>query len=163
MNYVKISKMSISNGVGIRVVLWVSGCSHHCDGCHNPQTWNENAGKKFTEETLAILDSELSKPYVRGVTFSGGDPLFEYNRECIYEIIKHIREKFPDKDIWLWTGYLWEEIKHLDVIKYVDVLIDGEYDKSKRDITLAWRGSSNQKVINVKESLKKNRIVLYCD
>jgi anaerobic ribonucleoside-triphosphate reductase activating protein len=131
--------------------------------CHNPQTWNENNGKLFTEDTFKILVDELSKDYVRGLTFSGGDPLFPKNREEVLNIAKRIKFIYPNKDIWLWTGYSWNEIKDLENIDYIDVLVDGVYVEEKRDITLAWRGSSNQNVIDVKKSIESGNMVLYCD
>lgn len=131
--------------------------------CHNPQTWNENNGKLFTEDTFKILVDELSKDYVRGLTFSGGDPLFPKNREEVLNIAKRIKFIYPNKDIWLWTGYSWNEIKDLENINYIDVLVDGVYIEEKRDITLAWRGSSNQNVIDVKKSIESGNMVLYCD
>ena len=179
MNYHKIEKTSIVNGTGIRVVLWVSGCSLHCKGCHNPETWSVNSGKLFDEEAKRELFEVLDKPYIQGVTFSGGHPLEDENVETIYSLIKEIKEKFPDKDIWLYTGYTWNYIFHrvitdnfdfkrdlaIDyrkkIVELCDVLVDGKYIEELRDITLKWKGSSNQRVIDVQESLKKNEIVLY--
>ena len=167
MNYHKIEKTSIANGEGIRVVLWVSGCSLHCKGCHNPETWNIYSGKFFDEEAKKELFEALDKPYIQGITFSGGHPFEPNNRSTIYCLIKEIREKFPQKDIWLYTGYTWEEIfeKRIREIQrtlyWIDVLVDGKYIKEEKDMTLKWRGSRNQRVIDVQKTLKENKIVLY--
>lgn len=178
MNYIKISKYDTSNGIGIGVVLWVSGCHCHCYNCHNPSTWDFNAGQPFTEETMQELLNSLNKPYISRLTLSGGHPLEPQNLDTVYKIVKTVKEKFPNKSIWLYTGYTWEEILEkdksyealeingispLDVVKYCDVLVDGKYEDDKRDITLAWRGSSNQRVINIQESLKQNKIILWCE
>lgn len=177
MNYIKISKYDTSNGVGIGVVLWVSGCTCHCKNCHNPQTWNFNVGTVFTDDTMKELLLALNKPYISRLTFSGGHPLEPQNIDTVYKIIRTIHSKLPDKSIWLYTGYTWEEMLEKDkqyekfeintifplyVVKMCDVLVDGRYEDDKRDITLAWRGSTNQRVIDVQKSLKENRIELYC-
>ncbi|MBO5828755.1 MAG: anaerobic ribonucleoside-triphosphate reductase activating protein [Paludibacteraceae bacterium] len=164
MNYHKIEKTSIANGEGIRVVLWVSGCSLHCRGCQNPKTWDLNSGRLFDKEAKKELFEALDKPYIQGITFSGGHPLEPENVEEVINLAKEIKEKFPTKDIWLYTGYSWEEIYYKQisrVLLYIDVLVDGKYIDEQRDLTLKWCGSRNQRVINVKESLKENKIVLY--
>lgn len=178
MNYEKIDKCSSSNGIGFRTVLWVNGCAVKCFNCQNPQTWDFNSGIPFTDETMKELLDDLSLPYISGLTLSGGHPLEPQNLDTVYKIVKTVKEKFPNKSIWLYTGYTWEEILEkdksyedlevngispLDVVKYCDVLVDGKYEDDKRDITLAWRGSSNQRVINIQESLKQNKIVLWCE
>jgi anaerobic ribonucleoside-triphosphate reductase activating protein len=164
MNYHKIEKTSVANGTGIRVVLWVSGCSLHCKGCHNPETWSLCSGKPFDEEAKKELFEALDKPYIQGITFSGGHPLEDENAEEVYLLTKEIKEKFPDKDIWLYTGYTLEQIflsvvtDNLDVnrfykqeiVKMCDVVVDGKYVEELRDITLKWKGSSNQRVIDIK-------------
>lgn len=164
MNYHKIEKTSIANGVGIRVVLWVSGCSLHCRGCHNPETWDLNSGKPFDEEAKRELFEALDKPYIKGITFSGGHPLEDENVEIIYLLIKEIKEKFPTKDIWLYTGYTLEQIFPLvvtdmldanklyrqEIVSMCDVVVDGRYIEELKDITLKWRGSSNQRVWDIK-------------
>lgn len=165
MNYHKIEKTSVANGTGIRVVLWVSGCSLHCKGCHNPETWSLCSGKPFDSIAKEELFEALDKPYIQGITFSGGHPLEDENVETVYLLIKEIREKFPAKDIWLYTGYTIEQIfptvvtDNLDlirfykqeVVKMCDVVVDGKYVEELRDITLKWRGSSNQRVIDVNQ------------
>lgn len=175
MNYHKIEKTSVANGTGIRVVLWVSGCSLHCKGCHNPETWSLNSGKQFDKEAKNELFKALDKPYIQGITFSGGHPLEDGNAETIYLLIKEIKEKFSTKDIWLYTGYTLEQIfpsvvtDNLDanrfykqeIVKMCDVVVDGKYVEELRDITLRFAGSRNQRIIDVQKSLKEQKIVLY--
>lgn len=150
MNYLNILDCDIADGEGIRVTLFVSGCSHHCKGCQNPESWSPKAGKPFNEEAKEKLFNLLSRDYVDGLTLSGGDPLYINNRDCITQLCKEFKEKFPNKTIWLYTGYTYEEIKDLDLIKYIDVIVDGEFQIDKRDITLEFRGSSNQNIIRRK-------------
>ena len=149
------------NGDGLRVVLWVAGCEHHCEECQNPITWDINGGIPFDENAKQEIFNELEKNYISGVTLSGGDPLHMANREEIAALVTEIREKFPQKTIWLYTGYEWESIKNLPLIKKLDVVVDGQYKKDLRDINLPWRGSTNQKVIDVNESLSLGKIVLH--
>ena len=178
MNYEKIDKCSSSNGIGFRTVLWVNGCAVKCFNCQNPQTWDFESGIPFTDETMHELLDDLSLPYISGLTLSGGHPLEPQNLDTVYKIVKTVKEKLPNKSIWLYTGYTWEEILEkdksyedlevngispLDVVKHCDVLVDGKYEDDKRDITLAWRGSSNQRVINIQETLKQNKIILWCE
>ena len=159
MNYHKIEKTSIANGTGIRVVLWVSGCSLHCKGCQNPKTWDLSSGKLFDEDAKKELFEALDKPYIQGITFSGGHPLENENITEVYSLCKEIKDKFPTKDIWLYTGYQFEDINSYLIMQYIDVLVDGRYIDEQRDITLKWRGSQNQRVIDVKETLKQGKIV----
>lgn len=166
MNYHKIEKFSVENGNGIRVVLWVSGCSLHCKGCQNPNTHSFNSGKPFDETAKQELFEALDKPYIQGITFSGGHPLEPENFETVLNLAKEIKEKFPTKDIWLYTGYLYEELYYRRISRillYIDVLIDGEFIEEQKDLTLKWRGSTNQRVIDVKETLKQGKIILYCN
>ena len=173
----------MNNGDGLRVVLWLSGCSHHCYNCQNPQTWNPNSGIPFDESAKQEIFNELSKDYISGITFSGGDPLHENNLDEVLSLIKEIRISFPEKTIWLYTGYdfdllnsKYNEYKYTpfaanadewltrwEIISNINVLVDGEYIDEQRDITLKWRGSSNQRVIDVKQSLAQNKVVLYCN
>lgn len=146
MNYHKITKYDIANGTGIRTVLWVSGCSHYCKDCHNPQTWDVNSGIPFDRKAIEEIRNNLSKTYISGITFSGGDPLHPKNRQVITALSRAIREEFPNKTQWLYTGYEFEEIKDLEIMKFLDVVVDGEFISDKKDISLAWRGSSNQKI-----------------
>ncbi|WP_283680732.1 anaerobic ribonucleoside-triphosphate reductase activating protein [Parablautia sp. Marseille-Q6255] len=163
MRYHNITKDDMLNGDGLRVVLWVSGCSHRCPECQNPVTWDPDGGILFEEKDKEELFAQLSKPYVSGVTFSGGDPLFESNEADILALAKEIRMKFPRKTIWLYTGYLWEYVKTREIVHYLDVLVDGPYVKQLRDTKLYWRGSANQRVIDVKESLTAGKVVLHCE
>ena len=160
MKYLKISNFDTANGLGIGNVLWVSGCSHHCPQCHNPQTWDKNAGEEFTEEVLDNLLEKLKRPYIKRLTLSGGDPLFLGNRDEITNIVRKVKKNFPNIKIWCYTGYLWEDVKDLPCMDFIDVLVDGEFKAELRDITLPFCGSSNQRIINVKESLKKGCVVL---
>ena len=168
MNYHNIKHDDMVNGDGIRVTLFVSGCSHHCLECQNPQTWDFSSGVFFDEEAEEELFSELSKDYISGITFSGGDPIDNF--VCVYVLMKKIKEKFPDKTIWCYTGYTYEYLIHSTsmknyhgLLRMIDVLVDGEYKKDLRDVQLKWRGSSNQRVIDVKKSLAENKVVLWCD
>ncbi len=159
MNYHDITKQDMLNGDGIRVVLWVAGCNHHCKNCQNPITWDENGGLPFDKEAEEELFEALNKPYIDGITFSGGDPLFPNNRSEVFRLIKKCRELLPEKTIWLYTGYSWEEIKDLEGISDIDVIAEGEFIEDLKDNNLEWVGSSNQRVINVKESLGKELVL----
>lgn len=176
MNYEKIDKCSVSNGLGVRTVLWVSGCDIHCRNCQNPQTWDFNSGIPFTEDTMQEILYELTKPYIKGLTLSGGHPLAPQNLTEVYKIVKRVKMVFPDKDIWIYTGYTWEQIiemdksyedyevnspSPLDVAKLCNVLVDGAYVDELRDISLAFKGSSNQRIIDVQKTLEKNEVVLW--
>lgn len=166
MNYHDITTDDMLNGEGLRVVLWVSGCTIECKNCHNPQTWNFNSGIPFTEESMTEILGELSKPYISGLTLSGGHPFEAENLETIREIIKTVKSKFPNKTIWVYTGFTWEEIKEnyiffWDILANVDVLVEGRYVDELRDITLPFRGSGNQRIIDVQQSIKQDKVVLY--
>jgi len=162
MNYMKIDKTSISNGIGFRVVLWCAGCSIHCHGCQNPSTWPFESGKPFNSETKTELFKMLDRPYIKGITFSGGNPLDSCPE--ILALCKEIKEKFPLKDIWLYSGYVFEDINSTImslVLPYIDVLVDGPYIEEQRDITLPFCGSKNQRLIDVKETLKQGEVILW--
>lgn len=159
MRYHNITKDDMLNGTGLRVVLWVAGCLHGCKDCHNPITWDINGGLIFDDAAKEELYTELSKPYIEGITLSGGDPLHPANRDEIGELIQDIASRFPNKNIWLYTGYLWDEIKELPFISHVDVLIDGKFEIDLFDAKLHWRGSSNQKIIDVKNTMKEDSII----
>ncbi|MCH1983838.1 anaerobic ribonucleoside-triphosphate reductase activating protein [Ruminococcus sp. OA3] len=161
MRYHNITKDDMLNGDGLRVVLWVSGCSHCCRDCQNPQTWDPNGGIPFDESAKQELFLQLEKPYVSGITFSGGDPLHVNNITEVTELAKEIRSKFPDKTIWLYTGGLWEFVKLEEIVNYLDVLVDGEFESDRKDTSLKWKGSANQRVIDVKKSLDAGKIVLH--
>ena len=162
MRYHDITTDDMKNGSGLRVVLWVSGCEHRCPGCHNQVTWDINDGLVFDDAAKAELFSELEKSYISGVTFSGGDPLHTQNREEVGALICEIKEKFPTKTIWLYTGYNYDNIWTLDFMDKIDVLVDGRYDEELRDTKLHWRGSANQRVIDIKKTISEGKIVLYC-
>lgn len=160
MRYHNITKDDMLNGDGLRVVLWVSGCEHHCPGCHNPVTWDIDGGLEFDADAKQELFEELNHSYISGITLSGGDPLHMRNRADIAELINEIREKYPSKTIWLYTGYVWNDIKDLDLIKNIDVVVDGRFEQKLFDAKLQWRGSANQRVIDVKETLNLGKLVL---
>lgn len=161
MNYHNITKDDMLNGDGLRVVLWVSGCTHHCDGCQNPITWDLAGGIPFDEAAEEELFEALSKPHVSGITFSGGDPLHPFNRQEVFRLMKKCKELFPEKTVWSYTGFLWEDVKDLEGMKYVDVLADGRFVKELNDNNLHWVGSSNQKIVDVQLSLKENKVILH--
>ena len=165
MRYHNITKDDMLNGDGLRVVLWVAGCSHCCKGCQNPVTWDPNGGLEFDDAAKEEIFDQLSKSYISGITFSGGDPLHSANRVGVRTLMTEIHEKFPNKTIWLYTGDVWENVMHDPVMKYVDVLVDGEYVEELRDTKLHWKGSSNQRVIHVQKSLQQTDYktpVLHC-
>lgn len=151
MKYLDILDCDIADGEGIRVTLFVSGCSHHCKGCHNPESWNPDNGKEFTEEVKEKLFKLIDRPYIDGLTLSGGDPLFCNNIKDIRQLCFEFKQKFPNKTIWLYTGYTLDKIKALDFLRCIDVIVDGPFIQELRDITLPFRGSSNQKIIKIKE------------
>ena len=161
MRYHNITRDDMLNGDGLRVVLWVAGCNHCCKECQNPVTWDPNGGLPFDQAARQEIFDQLEKSYTSGITFSGGDPLYPGNRMEITALAKEIRERFPEKTIWMYTGSLWETVKSYEVMKYVDVLVDGEYECDKRDTQLHWKGSSNQRVINVQDSLRRGQVVLH--
>lgn len=161
MNYHNITKEDMLNGDGLRVVLWVSGCNHHCKGCQNPITWDENGGLPFDEEAEKELFEALDKPYIDGITFSGGDPLFPANRSEVFRLIKKCKALYPQKTIWLYTGYTWEQIRDLDGIRDIDVIAEGEFVEELLDNNIQWVGSSNQRVIDVNRTLNSNKIELH--
>lgn len=176
MNYLKIDKASIGNGPGVRIVLWVAGCSIHCKGCQNPESWNFNAGQSYDDVARKELFDALDKSYIQGITFSGGHPFEPENVYDTYILIKEIKTKFPDKDIWLYTGYTLSydnfvilykgidpESNHWnwmhEALRLCDVVVDGPYIEEQRDITLKFRGSRNQRLIDVKETLNRGKII----
>lgn len=163
MNYGAIKHLDIANGPGVRVSLFVSGCRNHCDGCFQPETWNFDYGQKFTNETMRELLTLLDDPHVAGLSILGGDPIEWENRNDVCKICQYAQHIYPVKNIWLWTGYLWEDIKHLPVFKYVDVVVDGPFIKEQKNLCLAYRGSENQRVIDVQKSLASGKVVLWRD
>lgn len=163
MRYHNITKDDMLNGDGLRVVLWVAGCTHCCKECHNPITWDPNGGLEFDEAAKQEIFAELEKDYIHGITFSGGDPLHINNAFDVAELAKEIREKYPHKTIWLYTGGLWEDVKNMRVIPYLDVLCDGEFEVDKKDENTHWVGSTNQRVIDVQKTLIEGKVVLHED
>ena len=141
--------------------MWVAGCGHHCKECHNPITWDPDGGLPFGEAAKQEIFEELGKPYISGITFSGGDPLYPANVAEVTELAKEIRKQFPDKTIWLYTGGLWEEVCGMEIIRYIDVLVDGEFEVERKELNLQWKGSANQRVIDVPETLEKGEIQLH--
>ena len=161
MRYHNITKDDMLNGDGLRVVLWVAGCSHCCRECQNPQTWDPNGGIPFDQAAMEELFEQLGKTYISGVSFSGGDPLHKNNITEITRLAKEIREKFPDKTIWLYTGSSWESIQKEEIVRYLDVCVDGEFIVEQKDTSLKWKGSANQRVIDVKKTLVAGKVVLH--
>lgn len=169
MNYLGIDKTSINNGPGVRVVLWVAGCTLHCKGCQNPESWDFNAGKLFDEKAKQELFDALKKPYIKGITISGGNPIEAKNALYVYNLIEDIKNNFPTKDIWLYTGWSLSindisppyENKTIEnkLFAICDVIVDGPYIEKQRDITLKFRGSKNQRLIDVKETLRQGKII----
>lgn len=155
MRYHNITKDDMLNGDGLRVVLWVAGCSHCCRECQNPVTWNPDGGLLFDESAKAEIFEQLAKPYISGITFSGGDPMHPANRRDVQKLCMEIKEKFPEKTIWLYTGDVWENLLTDPVLEYLDVLVDGEFVAEEKDVRLLWKGSKNQRVIDVQKSLRQ--------
>lgn len=161
MRYHNITTDDMLNGDGLRTVLWVAGCTHRCEGCHNPITWDIDGGVAFDEAAERELFEKIAPEHISGLTFSGGDPLHPRNCEEVTRLARKCRELFPEKTIWLYTGFLWEEISELDIVPLLDVVVDGEFVKSLFDARLHWKGSGNQRVIDVKETLALGKIVLF--
>lgn len=180
MMYASIRNLDISNGEGVGVSLFVQGCDRHCFNCFNPNTWDFNGGKEWTEETKNKFIKLIDRPYINRISILGGEPLAEQNLDEVLSLIKEIRISFPKKTIWLYTGYELSKIikqeqhekvsgipdvwsKRWEIIKLCNIVVDGEYIDEQKDLTLKWRGSKNQHVIDVKQSLAQNKMVLYCD
>lgn len=186
MRFASMRNLDISNGEGVGVSLFVQGCDRHCFNCFNPDTWDFNGGKEWTEETKNKFIKLIDRPYINRISVLGGEPLAEQNLDEVLSLIKEIRISFPKKTIWLYTGFCWNDImcsfaglqadcivldkkdievweKRKKIISNVDVLVDGEYIDEQKDLSLRFRGSKNQRVIDVKQSLAQNKIILYCD
>lgn len=171
MNYGEIKKYDIANGIGVRTSLFVSGCRHHCKGCFNPETWSFEYGKTYTKETEDDIVSSIAPYYISGLTVLGGEPFEPENQATIVGLLKRVKEKYPDKNIWVYSGYLFEELtgkipSHArcevtdEMLSYIDILVDGEFVEAKKDISLHFRGSSNQRIIDVKKTLETGEISL---
>lgn len=163
MRYHNITKDDMLNGDGLRVVLWTAGCEHHCEGCQNPITWDPSGGLEFDEAAKNEIFAELAKPYITGLTLSGGDPLLMSTRDEMYAFVAEVKKSFPDKTVWAYTGYNWNDVKNLPIMQFIDVLVDGRYVSKLGDNSLHWRGSSNQHVIDVQKSLEVGKAVIHCD
>lgn len=161
MNYHNITHDDMLNGDGLRVVLWVAGCGHNCKGCHNPETHDPDSGIHFDESAFNEIMTELANPYISGLTFSGGDPMHHNNVHIVSFIAKTVKFKYPNKTIWLYTGYPWEIVKDHYLMQYIDVLVDGRFIETKADEGYPWAGSTNQRVIDVQKSLETNKVVLW--
>ena len=171
MNYADIKRVDVANGEGIRVSVFVSGCNHHCKGCFNECAWDFNYGNKFTDEQEEEVMKDLDHDYISGLTLLGGEPLEQVNQEGLLPLVKKAKEKFPNKKIWCYTGFDFEKdvvgkmakenetTKQL--LKYIDVIVDGKFEEDKKDLKLKFRGSSNQRILDVQESLKENKPVEY--
>lgn len=172
MNYHNILHDDMRNGDGLRVTLFVSGCNNRCKGCQNPQTWDCNSGIEFDVEAKEEIFEQLKQDYIAGITLSGGDPLHPNNLNEVYELLSKVKAEYPNKTIWIYTGYTWEfinddtltdndNIKRAIVIAHADVLVDGKFDYTKADVQYHWAGSTNQRVIDVKNTLATGEIVLW--
>lgn len=170
MNYGNIKTCDVSNGIGVRTSLFVSGCTHHCKGCFNAETWDFSYGQPFTAETEALLLAELGKSYVSGLSVLGGEPFEPDNQRALLPFLRRVRESFPGKTIWVYSGYTWEELTGgsrarceatEEMLSLIDVLVDGEFVEARKDISLRFRGSGNQRIINVPHSLAAGVIVLW--
>ena len=161
MHYNKIRKMDVSNGPGIRVSIFMQGCTFNCIGCFNPETHDFKGGKEFTDETIARVLELCSKEYVEGLSILGGEPLHPKNIEGTTALAKAFKEEYPNKTLWIWSGFLFDrDLKEKEILKYIDVLVDGQYNCELYSPILKWKGSSNQRVIDVQKSLKKDKIIL---
>lgn len=171
MNYAAIKPVDIANGEGVRVSLFVSGCRHHCKNCFNPQTWNFCYGNAFSEQTIDDIIQQLSPDYVTGLTVLGGEPLEPENQAAVKKLIAHVKQQYPNKTIWVYTGFvletelLGESRAHtqdiFDILSQIDVLVDGRFMEELKDITLKFRGSSNQRIIDMQKTLQTGQICLH--
>lgn len=161
MRYNLIREMDISNGPGVRVSVFMQGCNFHCKNCFNPETWDFEGGKEFSDDIINKVLNLCGKSHIKGLSILGGEPMHPRNIETTTKLAKAFKEKYPNKSLWLWSGFRFdEELKNKEVLNYVDVLVDGTYKEELHDPTLKWRGSSNQRVIDVQKSIKNNEINL---
>lgn len=163
MRYNKIRKMDIADGPGVRVSIFLQGCAFKCKNCFNPDTWDFNKGLEFTDEVINEVLDLCERNYIEGLSILGGEPMHPFNIKGTIKLAKAFKERFPDKTIWSWTGFLMDQIIDREVFNYIDVLVDGQFKDELKDPRLKWCGSSNQRVIDVKKSLKKGEVVLYKD
>ena len=167
----KIICPDIANGTGCRLTLFVSGCTHHCKGCFNPETWSFSYGSRFTDETMEEILERLKPEYISGITILGGEPLDSRNHYHVFKILQRIRQELPEKDIWIYTGYVWEDLLREGspgntcltkrILELADVLVDGLFIQKEKDIALAFRGSRNQRIIDVQESLRQGKAITF--
>ena len=161
MRYNVIRKMDISNGPGVRVSVFMQGCSFHCKNCFNPETWDFEGGKEFTDSTIEKILELCNKEHIKGLSILGGEPMHDKNIEATTKLAKEFKEKYPSKNLWVWSGFKFDEdLENKEVLKYIDVLVDGVYKDELHDPTLKWRGSSNQRVIDVQKSIKNGKITI---
>ena len=161
MRYNLIRKMDISNGPGVRVSIFMQGCHFHCKNCFNPETWDFKGGKEFTDDTINKVLDLCNKDEIKGLSILGGEPMNPVNIEGTTKLAKAYKEKYPNKNIWMWSGYNFEkELKDKEALKYIDVLVDGTYNDELHSPILKWKGSSNQRVIDLKKSLKEDKTVI---
>ena len=163
MNYGKIKPVDVANGEGVRVSLFVSGCPHRCKGCFNQELWDYDAGKEFTLDHIYVIMNLCANDYISGLSLLGGEPLSFTHNYMITHICQVFKRRFPNKTIWCYTGYEWEDIRHLSVMNYIDVLVDGQFIQHLKDPRLKFRGSSNQRIIDVQKSLSSGTLVLRKD
>ena len=165
MYYGQLIEDCVSDGPGFRVSLYVSGCRNCCKGCHNPESRNFKFGQEFTEDTVDKIINLLNKEYISGLTLCGGEPMEPENQEVLIHLIKRVKERFPNKSIWCYTGYEWEDVKNSILNKYIDVMVVGPFVLKERDITCdnLWRGSRNQRIVDVQRSLSEGKKVLVKD
>lgn len=170
MNYANIKTCDIANGVGVRTTLFVSGCTHHCKGCFNSQAWDFEYGEPFTPTTEDLLLSELEPSYVAGLTLLGGEPFEPENQRALLPFIHRVRGRFPNKSIWAFSGFTWEELTGESrarcevtdqLLALLDVLVDGKFVEAEKDISLRFRGSANQRIIDVPATLKEGEVTLW--
>ncbi len=162
MRYNKIRKMDIANGPGIRVSVFFQGCAFHCKNCFNPDTWDFDGGSEFGDEQIEEIINLAKEDHIKGLSILGGEPMHPKNIEATTRLAKRFKEVYPNKTIWSWSGFLFDEyIKKQEVVNYIDVIVDGQFVDELRNPNLKWRGSSNQRVIDVKKSLKENKVILY--
>lgn len=165
MNYAAIKKCDIANGEGVRISLFVSGCTHHCKGCFQPETWNFDYGNPFDETTEDELIKALEPDYIAGLTLLGGEPMEPENAKRLLPFVKRVRETYPSKNVWFYSGYLFEELMEREesrkLLELIDVLVDGEFVEEQKNISLQFRGSENQRIIDVTKTLKDGSVVLW--
>ena len=160
MRYNKIRKMDIANGPGVRVSVFMQGCSFHCKNCFNPETHDFNGGKEFNDEVIEHILDLCDKDYIEGLSILGGEPMHPTNIDGTAKLAKAFKERFPNKNVWVWSGFLFDiNLKNTEAVKYIDVLVDGQYVDELHNPMLKWKGSSNQRVIDVQKSLKENKVI----